>query len=274
MPTSFTEISPDKLMRLIATPEAPVLIDVCIDEDFDQDPRLIPTARRHPFAQIEDLVDDLAGKRVVVICQKGLKLSRGAAALLRHHRIATESLGGGNFAWREAGLPLVPVNSLPAIPTMAGPGSLWVTRHRPKIDRIACPWLIRRFVDPAARFMFVHPGDVETVAEKFDTIPFDIENCFWSHRGPNCTFDAMIKEFALSTPALERLAAVVRGADTDAHHLAPQAAGLLALSVGLSRAHKDDAAQLEAAMPLYDALYRWARDGFEETHGWPADRTA
>jgi rhodanese-related sulfurtransferase len=272
MNSAFTEISPDKLMRLIGTPDAPVLVDVCIDADFGLDPRLIPSARRHPFEKIEDLAIDLSGKRVVVICQKGKKLSRGAAALLRAQGTAAESLTGGNFAWRDAGLPLVPVAALPIIPTMTGPGSLWVTRHRPKIDRIACPWLIRRFVDPTARFMFVPPDDVMEVADKFDATPFDIEGCYWSHRGSQCTFDTMIEEFDLSSPALDRLATVIRGADTDAHHLAPQSAGLLALSVGLSRVCKDDAKQLEMAMPIYDALYRWARDGFEEAHDWPADR--
>ena len=158
---------------------------------------------------------------------------------------------------------LIPLAALPA-------PSLWVTRHRPKIDRIACPWLIRRFIDPAAQFLFVTPSDVLAVAEKFSATPFDVEAVFWSHRGDHCTFDTMISEFGLGTDALHRLALVVRAADTDRHDLAPQAAGLLALSVGLSRQYRDDLEQLDAGMALYDALYRWARDGFDEGHDWPA----
>ena len=147
-----------------------------------------------------------------------------------------------------------------------------LSRARPKIDRIACPWLIRRFVDPAARFLYVAPAEVLGVAERFAATPFDVPDVRWSHRGECCTFDTMVEEFGLSTPALERLATVVRAADTDRHDLAPQAAGLLAVSVGLSRLYRDDLEQLEAGMGLYDALYRWARDGFDEGHDWPAGR--
>jgi hypothetical protein len=112
------------------------------------------------------------------------------------------------------------------------------------------------------------------VASRFDATPFDIDGVFWSHRGDTCTFDTLIAECGLSTPALDRVATVVRAADTDRHDLAPQAAGLLALSVGLSRMFRDDLAQLDAGMLLYDALYRWARDGFDEGHDWPAGRAA
>jgi hypothetical protein len=150
--------------------------------------------------------------------------------------------------------------------------SLWVTRHRPKIDRIACPWAIRRFIDPAARFLFVAPSEVAAVADRFGAIPFDIEGATISHRGDRCSFDAILDDFTLHSEALDRLALVVRAADTDRHDLAPQAAGLLALSVGLSRMFRDDQQQLEAGIALYDALYRWARDGHEEGHDWPSGR--
>jgi rhodanese-related sulfurtransferase len=270
MPT-FSEISPAQLMRLIGTPDAPVLVDVSIDDDFQADPLLVPTAFRHPFGDILALVPRLGGKQVVVICQKGLKLSHGAAALLRDAGIAAENLSGGNFGWRDAGLPRVPFAALPA--PVAG-ATLWVTRHRPKIDRIACPWLIRRFVDPAARFLFVPPPEVAGVADRFGATPFDVEGASWSHDGPLCTFDTMIAGFGLSHEALDRLATVVRAADTDTHDQSPQAAGLLAVSVGLSRMYRDDHAQLAAGMGLYDALYRWARDGFDEGHDWPAGHPA
>ncbi|SHG92450.1 chromate resistance protein ChrB domain-containing protein [Marivita hallyeonensis] len=264
---SPTEITPAQLGRLIGTPNAPDLIDVRIDADFADDPRLIPGARRHPFTEIERLVPELFEKPVVVYCQKGFKISQGAAALLRAAGISAETLKGGQFAWRDAGLPLVETGSLPR-PDAAG-RTVWVTRHRPKIDRIACPWLIRRFVDPLARFLFVEPGQVLNVAEKFGATPFDVEEVFWSHRGDACTFDTMLDEFGLRTEALDRLAVIVRGADTNRHDLAPEAAGLLAASLGLSRMYRDDLAQLEAGMGLYDAFYRWARDATDEGHDWP-----
>ena len=261
------QITPAQLMRLIGTPDAPTIIDVRIPDDFAAHPHLIPTATRHAHRQTAALAPSLMGQRVVVVCQRGQKLSEGTAALLRTHGIAAETLEGGTEAWMAATLPMVPAASLPAT-------NLWVTRHRPKIDRIACPWLIRRFIDPTARFLFVAPAEVADVASRFDATPFDIEGVFWSHRGDTCTFDTLIAECALSTPALDRLALVVRAADTDRHDLSPQAAGLLAISVGLSRQYRDDLAQLEAGMILYDALYRWARDGHDEGHDWPAGRSA
>jgi hypothetical protein len=151
---------------------------------------------------------------------------------------------------------------------------VWVTRARPKVDRIACPWLIRRFVDPRAVFLFVAPSEVPAVAERFAAAPFDIEGVFWSHRDEACTFDTMIAELDLATEPLLRLAAIVRGADTARLDLAPQAAGLLALSLGLSRLHSDDLEQLEAGMGLYDALYLWCRDAVDEAHNWPTAKGA
>jgi hypothetical protein len=143
----------------------------------------------------------------------------------------------------------------------------WVTRARPKIIRIACPWLIRRFIDPAAVFLYVAPSEVTAVAERFKATPFDGGDGIWNDRGDACTFDVMLEEFNLKTKPLSRLAAIVRGADTGMPDLTPQSGGLLAISLGYSRMFRDDVAQLDAAMPVYDALYRWCRDGTEETHG-------
>lgn len=257
----FNQISPAQLMRLIGTPEAPLLLDLRPPEG--RAPWRIPTAIPCGLTP-PPLPPQL---RVVVLCTRGAKRSEGMAALLRAQGHAAEVLEGGQLAWEAAGLPLTPEAALPA-------SRLWVTRHRPKIDRIACPWLIRRFVDRTAQFLYVAPAAVPAVAETFGAIPYDIEGVPFSHRGPLCSFDALIADFGLSHPALDRLATVVRAADTDAHDLAPQAAGLLALSVGLSRMYKDDLAQLEAGMGLYDALYRWARDGVDEGHDWPAGRQA
>ncbi len=262
-----TEITVPQLSRLIGTPAAPVLLDVRIDEDFALDPDLIPSAFRHPHRHVASLVPDLVAKRVVVYCQKGKKISQGAMAVLRSHYVQAEVLAGGHFAWRDAGELLIPAAKLPS----TGPdgSTVWVTRHRPKIDRMACPWLIRRFVDPQARFLFVAPAEVHAVAEKFEATPFDVEDVFWSHRGGNCTFDTLLEEFRLQTDALKRLATIVRGADTNRHELAPQSAGLLAVSLGLSRMYRDDIKQIDAGMLLYDAFYRWARDASNESHDWP-----
>jgi rhodanese-related sulfurtransferase len=256
-------ISAPQLARLIGTPEAPLVLDVRLAEDLASLPHVIPTSLCLPHTQCAGISD----KRVVVACMAGKKLSEGVAALLRARGLAAEILEGGVQAWASAGLAMTPRASLPE-------QALWVTRQRPKIDRIACPWLIRRFVNPRAQFLYVAAAEVLAVAERFDAIPFDVEGCDFSHIGAQCSFDRMLDVFALHSPALDRLATVVRAADTNTHALAPQAAGLLALSVGLSRMFRDDLAQLEAGMLIYDALYRWARDGVDEGHDWPAGRNA
>ena len=265
---SFNEISAQKLSKLIGTPECPVIIDVRIDEDFDDDPQLVPTAFRHPFHDIASIGDKLCNRSVIIYCQKGLKISQGAAAILRNMQIDAQVLEGGQFAWRDAGLPMVSTKNIAAI--KSNHPTVWVTRHRPKIDRIACPWLIRRFVDPDAQFLFVAPSQVENVAQKFGAIPFDIEGVFWSHRDEYCTFDIMLEEFGIKNDALETLAEIIRAADTNNLKSVPQAAGLLAVSLGLSRMYRDDLVQVDSAMVVYDALYRWARDATGEGHDWNA----
>lgn len=270
--SSPTTISVEKLARLVGTPGLPALIDVRNGEDFELDPRLIPGSVRRSHADIQNWSGELAGRSAIVICQRGMKLSQGTAAWLRHEGIPSDALDGGFEAWTAAGLPAVPVSKLPK-PNRQG-RTVWVTRARPKIDRIACPWLIRRFVDPNAVFLYVTPSEVEAVGERFDAEPFDIEDVFWSHRGELCTFDVMVAEFGLATDPLLRLATIIRGADTARLDLAPQAPGLLAASLGLSRIYADDLAQLDAGMILYDAFYRWCRDATDETHNWPSNKAA
>ena len=136
----------------------------------------------------------------------------------------------------------------------------------PKSFAFACPWLIRRFIDPNAVFLFVAPSEVAAVARRFNATPFDVAEAFWGDRGEKCTFDVMVEELGLDSDALARLSLIVRGADTGRPDLTPQSAGLLAASLGYSRMYRDDLAQLEAAMGLYDALYRWSRDASNETH--------
>lgn len=206
----------------------------------------------------------------VIVCQRGKKLSHGVAAYLRAQGSSCEVLEGGFEAWKEAGLPLLPARLIPQRDSLGR--TVWVTRLRPKIDRIACPWLIRRFVDPEAVFLFVAASEVAAVAEQFGATPFDIDDVFWSHRGELCTFDVMVRELGLATPPLLQLATIVRGADTARPDLAPEVPGLLAASLGLSRMFNDDLAQVEAGMTLYDAFYRWCRDATGERHDWPSSK--
>lgn len=269
---SFASISPDKLARLLGSPKAPVIIDVRESEALAADARLIPTSLHLPYEAAESWATNYRGRAVAVSCQRGKKLAEGAAAWLRHHGAEAEVVEGGFEAWRDAGLPLVPVSAVPK--RSASGATVWVTRSRPKIDRIACPWLIRRFVDPAAVFLFVAPAEVLAVAERFGATPFDVEGVFWSHRGEHCSFDVMLAEFGLASEPLSTIATIVRGADTDRLDLAPEAAGLLAISLGLSRLYADGLEQLEAGLGIYDALYRWARDATDETHNWPSGKTA
>lgn len=260
------EITVQNLARLIGTPDQPHILDVRPPEDRAADPFLIPCARVAAHRDPEAALPAGPRRAIAVTCLRGGKFAQGAAALLRAAGHRAEVVEGGWTAWRAAGLPVIDAR--------ARDQALWVTRHRPKVDRIACPWLIRRFLNPEARFLFVAPATVLDVAERFDAVPFDIEGVPHSHDGDRCTFDTLLARFGLHSEALARMALVVRAADTDRHDLAPQAAGLLAISVGLSRQFRDDLAQLEAGMVVYDALYRWARDGFEEGHDWPAGRGA
>jgi rhodanese-related sulfurtransferase len=265
-----TSIATDKLARLIGTANTPALIDVRTDEDFAADPRLIPGAVRRNHEDTADWGEEFAGRSAIVVCLRGQKLAQGTAAWLRYLHVEAETLEGGFEGWKAAGLPLVPTSKLPARDPQGR--TVWVTRARPKVDRIACPWLIRRFVDPNAVFLFVSPPEVIAVGERFNAAPFDIENVFWSHRGELCTFDVMIDEFALATAPLLRLATMVRAADTGRPELSPEAPGLLAASLGLSRMYDNDLEQLEAGIALYDAFYRWCRDATGETHNWPTNK--
>ncbi|MDO9251626.1 chromate resistance protein ChrB domain-containing protein [Hydrogenophaga sp.] len=145
----------------------------------------------------------------------------------------------------------------------------WITRERPKIDRIACPWLIRRFIDPAAEFLYVPASDVLKIAAETGATPYDIPGVEMTHVGERCSFDAFLARHALREPALQQLATIVRGADTSRLDLAPQSAGLYAVSLGLSQVFKDDHEMLRHGMVVYDALYAWCKTCQAETHNWP-----
>lgn len=144
----------------------------------------------------------------------------------------------------------------------------WITRERPKIDRIACPWLILRFIDPQAEFIYVPTAEVVDKAQELNAIPYDIAGVEYTHEGPFCTFDYFLKKHKLKDEALHRLALIVRAADTDDYSLAAQASGLFAISAGLSYNIKDDHAMLKQGLVIYDALYSWCKYVSTETHGW------
>lgn len=145
----------------------------------------------------------------------------------------------------------------------------WVTRERLKIDRIACPWLIQRFIDPQAEFLYVPANQVLATAVSQSATPYDIPGVEMSHVGELCSFDAFLRKYELSDPALQQLATIVRGADTDRLDLTPQSAGLYALSLGLSRKFADDHEMLSHGMVMYDALFAWCQSCQGETHTWP-----
>ncbi len=262
---SPTEITVAQLSRLVGLPGAPALVDVRTDDEFETNPCLIPSAQRHASTSVEGWCTRYAGQSIVVVCQSGGTVSQAAAARLRHEGFEAQTLEGGYDAWREARQLLVKASKIP--PRDDEGRTVWVTRARPKVVRVACPWLIHRFIDPKAIILFVPPGEVAGVAEHAKATPFDVDGSFWSDRGEKTTFDVMIEEFGLGGEPLLRLARIVRGADTGRFELTPQSAGLLAACLGFSRMYRDDLAQLEAAMPQFDALYRWSRDAVDERHG-------
>ena len=145
----------------------------------------------------------------------------------------------------------------------------WITRERPKIDRIACPWLIQRFIDREAEFLYVPNADVVRLAKETGATPYDIPGVEMTHMGELCSFDAFLKKYKLTDPALVQLADIVRGADTSRLDLTPQSAGLYAISLGLSRVYSNDHEMLRHGLVMYDALYAWCREGRGETHHWP-----
>ncbi|CAH0309091.1 hypothetical protein ABH908_004080 [Pseudomonas frederiksbergensis] len=145
----------------------------------------------------------------------------------------------------------------------------WITRERPKIDRIACPWLITRFIDPEAEFLYVPSREVLPVAAEKDATPYDIPGVELTHEGELCSFDAFLKKYRLTDPALQYLARIVRGADTSRLDLTPQSAGLYAISLGLSHSYADDHEMLAHGLILYDALYAWCKECQGESHNWP-----
>ena len=264
-------ISPKDLWNAIATRDAMQLVDVRRRDIYEQSPHLLPSAVWRDAAKTGGWKAEFDATRpIVVACKAGHEMSQSAVAQLRADGIDARILDGGYEGWTKAGLPLVAKAELERLAPKRP--SVWVTRRRPKIDRIACPWLIRRFLDPQARILFVDPDQVISVARESGSIPFDIKDVELSHVGERCSFDTMLKLFGLEgEPSLARLALIVRGADTARPDIAAEAAGLHAVSLGLSAlAGDDDHGLLERGFIVYDALFAWLRFAAEERHNWPA----
>ncbi|MBE7367482.1 chromate resistance protein ChrB domain-containing protein [Ramlibacter pallidus] len=285
MDTALPSISPAELIPRLGRADAPLLLDVRRRARFDPATSLLPGARYCAPEDVAAFARREAPREVVVYCVYGHEVSHGATQLLRdagwNARYLQGGIEGGEAGvdrledigrWR--GTPLPRMAKRPDLGVTGERPSRWITRARPKIDRIACPWLILRFIDPRAQFFYAPADEVFAQAKKLDAIPFDIENAPISHVWERCSFDALLQAFDLRLPALDALAAIVRGADTSRLDLTAQSGGLLALSLGLSRLHADDHAMLQAALPLYDALYAWCREGRGETHSWTAHAAA
>lgn len=260
MDTAIPPVSPSRLASTLGSGKAPLLIDVRRRAALEEDPAMIAGATwRDPFAAADWEKYLPRHRPVVLYCVHGHEVSRNAAAALRSAGIDARYLEGGIEAWRALGGPTVLRRPAPAIPSEPGKPSTWVTRERPKIDRIACPWLVRRFIDPFAQFVFVPAKDVVSTAAARGGVAFDVPGVEFTHRGERCSFDALVEDFGLRDEALDALATIVRGADTGRLDLAPECAGLLAISVGLGHLHGDDHVLLERGFELYDALYAACR---------------
>jgi rhodanese-related sulfurtransferase len=237
-------VSPSELYSRLGTASAPVLVDVRRAVDFSSSGQLIVGAVHRSADDVERWPGDLRTDRpVVVYCVQGQKLSQSVVT-----------------AWNELRLPTR---------RNLGTSAKWVTREHPKIDRIACPWLIRRFIDPGAEFIYVPTKQVLAVAKETGGTPYDVDGVEFTHEGERCSFDTILRIYDIKDPALDHLATIVRGADTSRHDLAPQCGGLFAISLGLSANFPDDHEMLKHGMVIYDALFTWCRRLQAETHNWP-----
>jgi rhodanese-related sulfurtransferase len=250
----------------LGLPDSPAIFDVREDATYAEQPRLIPGALRGDPNRLGDWSRSLPRTRAVVAyCAHGGTTSGRVADALNAMGYPAFILEGGLEAWIAAGHPTVKARA-----DLNSPGaSRWVTRERPKIDRLACPWLVRRFIDPRASFFYTPAHQVRAESQALHAEPYDIADVTFSHRGARCSFDAFLDEFDLHDPVIDQVASIVRAADTGELAQAREAPGLLAISLGLSANVRDDIVLLEQAMPLYDALYAWCKTARNETHSWP-----
>ena len=252
------------LAQALQSEHPPLVIDVRRPPAFGDSLEMIEGALRRDPDRVSAWARSLpAATGIVVYCVHGHAVSQGAASALNAAGRQAQFLEGGIEHWKVEGYPL---RAKPA-----GGATRWVTRERPKIDRIACPWLIQRFIDPDAEFLYVPQAEVKKIAAESAAIAYDIPDVEFSHVGEQCSFDAFLRIFRLHDPALRALATIVRGADTGQLTLAAQSPGLLAVSLGLSRLYQDDHEMLAHGMLIYDALYAWCKEGKHESHAWNPD---
>jgi rhodanese-related sulfurtransferase len=245
-------ISPIDLYARVGGAAAPLLLDVRRPDALRADGTLIVGAIHRPPDELDSWIPELpTGRPVVVYCVHGREVSRNVATALNGAGFAAAFLEGGIAGWQDQGLPTR--RNLDAGATG------WVTRERPKIDRIACPWLISRFINPNTEFIYVHASRVLAVAAETGATPYDIAGAEFTHEGDRCSFDTILRVFDIRDRSLDRLAEIVRGADTSRHDLAPQCGGLHAISLGLSANFPNDHAMLAHGAVIYDALYSWCR---------------
>jgi rhodanese-related sulfurtransferase len=246
-----SSVSPTDLHGRLGTASAPIVVDVRRAVPDPEADRLIIAAFHRPPDDVGRWSSDLPTNRpVVVYCVHGHEVSQGVASALRTAGIDAAYLEGGIAGWTEQHLPTRRI---------VGSSNKWVTREHPKIDRIACPWLISRFINPNAEFIYVPLNDVLTVSKTTGAVPYDIKDAEFGHVGDRCSFDAIIRIYDIQDAALDHLARIVRGADTSRPDLTPQGEGLLAISYGLSSNYPDDHEMLRHGMVIYDALYTWCR---------------
>jgi rhodanese-related sulfurtransferase len=255
-------ISAPSLYSRLGTDTAPIVVDVRRSAAFDADDRMIVGAVRRNPDEIATWREAMPSSRqIVVYCVRGQEVSQEAASALRAAGADARYLEQGITGWTGLRFPTRRKHETEA--------RAWVTRERPKIDRIACPWLIRRFLDPDAEFLFAPTDRVFAVAAETGAVAYDIPGAEpFSHDGELCSFDAFLKVYGIEDPALDALAVIVRGADTARLELTPQSPGLLAVSLGLSAIYADDHAMLDRGMVVYDALYAWCRDCRDQGHDW------
>ena len=253
MDGTLLSVSAAELYSHLGTASAPILVDVRRQDAFDTDESLIIGAVRHAPEGVDRWSGELpVGRTVVAYGSHGSDVSQGVSTTLRAAGVKAAYLEGGISAWQEM--------KLPTRRKLRGRADdKWVTREHPKIDRIACPWLVSRFINPGAEFIYVPPEQVTGVAEQIGGIPYDIKGAEFGHVGDHCSFDAIVRIFDIKDPALDRVATVVRGADTSRRDLAPECEGLYAISFGLSANFPDDHEMLRHGLVIYDALYAWCR---------------
>jgi rhodanese-related sulfurtransferase len=260
---------PNTLYLQLGLQDGPLIVDIRAAAELGHSGEFIPSAVRVEPDAIDQWCRRLTTHRPVAVYSSGEDASHAMITQLEARGIACGTLNGGFDEWRRCGMPTVRVRREYRVPG----ASRWVTRERPKIDRLACPWLVRRFIDPHAVFFYVPAQAVRSEAAGLGAEPYDIADVTFSHRGPRCSFDAFLDEFGLHDRLLDQLADIVRAADTGTLERSREAPGLLAISLGMSATIRDDILLLEQAMLVYDSLYAWCKTARDETHSWPQTKS-